>query len=79
MPGTRVITRSSPTEGINMAECVATINQLSKRSRHASKSTGVDKESTSARAQSPPTAEDIPPRQPESSDGSDINPAAANL
>ena len=79
MSGTRVITRSSPTEGLIMAECVATINQLSKRSRHASKSTGADKESTPAGAQSTPTAEDTPPRQPESSDGSDINPAAANL
>ena len=79
MPGTRVITRSSPTEGLNMSECVATIDQLSKRARHASKPSGADKESTSARAHSTPTTEDIPPRHPESSDGGDTNPAAANL
>ena len=79
MSATRVITRSSPTEGINIAECVEKIDQLSKRSRHASKTGGADKESTPAETQSTPTAEDTPPRQPESSDGSDINPAAANL
>ena len=79
MSATRVITRSSPTEGLNMAECVEKIDQLSKRSRHASKTAGADKESTPAETQSTPTAEDTPPRQPESSDGSDINPAAANL
>ena len=80
MSGTKVITRSSPTEGLNMADCVATIDQLSKkRPRQASKPTGTDKVSTPAGAQSTPTAEDAPPRQPGSSDGSEINPTAANI
>ena len=80
MTGTKVVTRSSPTEGLAMADCVATINQLSKkRSRNPSKPTGTDKVSTSAGAQSTPIAEDAPQRQPGSSDDGEINLIAANI
>ena len=79
MSATRVITRSSPTEAVNIAECVEKIDQLSKRSRHASKTGGAEKESTPAETESTPIAEDTPPRQPESSDDSDINPVAVRL
>ena len=80
MTGTKVVTRSSPTEGLAMADCVATIDQLSKkRSRNPSKPTGTDKVSTSAGAQSTPIAEDAPQRQPGSSDDGEINLIAANL
>ena len=79
MSATRVITRSSPTEAVNIAECVEKIDKLSKRSRHASKTGGAEKESTPAETESTPIAEDTPPRQPESSDDSDINPVAVRL
>ena len=79
MSATRVITRSSPTQLVNIAECVEKIDQLTKRSRHASKTGGAEKESTPAEAESTPTAEDTPPRQPESSDDSDINHVAVRL
>ena len=80
MSGTQVVTRSSPTEGLAMADCVATINQLSKkRSSKPSKPTGTDKVSTPAGAQSTPIAEDAPQRQPGSSDDGEINLTAANL
>merc|ERR1712082_471396 len=63
-----------------MADCVATIDQLSKkRSRNPSKPTGTDKVSTPAGAQSTPIAEDTPQRQPGSSDDGEINPTAVNL
>ena len=80
MSGTQVVTRSSPTEGLAMADCVATIDQLSKkRSRNPSKPTGTDKVSTPAGAQSIPIPEDVPQRQSGSSDDGEINPTAANL
>ena len=79
MSATRVITRSSPTQAVNIAECVEKIDQLTKRSRHASKTGGAEKESTPAETESTTTAEDTPPRQPESSDDSDINPVAVKL
>merc|ERR1712082_94458 len=63
-----------------MADCVATIDQLSKkRSRNPSKPTGTDKVSTPAGAQSTPIAEDTPQRPPGSCDDIEINPTAANL
>merc|ERR1711873_101883 len=79
MSATRVTTRSSPTQVVNIAECVEKIDKLSKRYRHASKTGGAEKESTPAETESTPIAEDTPPRQPESSDDSDINPVAVRL
>ena len=80
MSGTQVVTRSSPTEGLAMADCVATIDQLSKkRARKPLKPAGTDKVSTPAGAQSTPIPEDTPQKQPGSSGDGEINPTAANL
>ena len=79
MSATRVTTRSSPTQVVNIAECVEKIDRLTKRTRHASKTGGAEKESTPAEIESTPIVEDTPPRQPESSDDSDINPVAVRL
>ena len=80
MSGTQVVTSSSPTEGSAMADCVATIDQLTKeRPKKPSNPAGTDEESTPAGAQSTPKAEDTPQRQPGSSDDGEINLTAANL
>ena len=80
MSGTQVVTSSSPAEELAMADCVATIDQLSKkRPKKPSTPAAADKESTPAGAQSTPKAEDAPQRQPGSSDDGEINLTAANL
>ena len=68
MSTTRVTTRSSSTQAVNVAECAERINQLTKRIRHASKTGGAEKESTPAGSESTPTVEDTPSRLPGSSD-----------
>ena len=61
MSGTQVVTKSSPTEGLAMADCVATIDQLSKkRGRKPSKPAGAEKVPTPAGAQSTPIPEANP-------------------
>ena len=69
---TRVTTRSSATEEVNIADCAEKINQLAKRSRHASKTGGAQKEST-------PTVEDTPSRLPGSSRDDVVNPVALKV
>ena len=69
---TRVTTRSSATEEVNIAACAEKINQLRKRSRHASKTGDSPKEST-------PTVEETPSRSPGSSRDDDVNPVALKL
>ena len=56
MSATRVTTRSSPTQVVNIAECVEKIDRLTKRTRHASKTGGAEKESTPAETESTPIA-----------------------
>merc|ERR1711873_211452 len=79
MSATRVTTRSSPTQVVNIGEGVEKIDRLTKRTGHASKTGGAEKELTPAETESKPIAEDTPPRQPESSDDSDINPVSVKL
>ena len=82
MSGTQVVTRSSPTEGLAMADCVATIDQLSKkRARKPSKPAGAEKVSTPAGAQSTPIPEDNPGSSAFQFGeiNGEINPTAANL
>ena len=82
MSGTQVVTRSSPTEELPMAECVATIDQLSKkRGRKPSKPAGAEKVPTPAGAQSTP----IPEANPGANAfqfgeiNGEINPTAADV
>ena len=79
MSATRVTTRSLSTQVVNIAECAEKIDRLTKRTRHASKTGGAEKESTPAEIESTPIVEDTPPRQPESSDDNEINPIAVKL
>ncbi len=79
MSTTRVTTRSSSTQAVNVAECAERINQLTKRVRHASKTGGAEKESTPTESESTPTVEDTPSRLPGSSEDDIINPVAVKL
>ena len=79
MSTTRVTTRSSSTQAVNIAECAEKIDQLTKRTRHASKTGGAEKESTPTENESTPIVEDTPSRQPGSSDDDVINPIAVKL
>ena len=79
MSATRVTTRSSSTEPVSVAECAERINQLTKRTRHASKTGGAEKESTPTESESTPTVEDTPSRLPGSSEDDVINPVAVKL
>ena len=79
MSTTRVTTRSSSTQAVNIAECAEKINQLTKRIRHVSKTGGAEKESTPTENESTPIVEDTPSRQPGSSDDDVINPIAVKL
>ena len=72
MSPTRVTTRGSATEEVNVAACVDKIDQLMKRNRHASRTGDSPKDST-------PTEEEIPSRTPGSSHDDDINPDALKL
>ena len=54
MSTTRVTTRSSSTQPVNVAECAERINQLTKRVRHASKTGGAEKISTPTESESTP-------------------------
>ena len=76
---TRVRTRSSSTQPVSVAECTEIINQLAKRTRHASKTGGAEKESTPTESESTPTVEDTPSRLPGSSEDDIINPVAVKL
>ena len=79
MSATRVTTRSSSTQVVNIAECAEKIDQLTKRTRHASKTGGAEKESTPTENESTPIVEDTPSKQPGSSDDDVINPIAVKL
>ena len=79
MSTTRVTTRSSSTRAVNVAECAERINQLTKRTRHASKTGGAEKESTPTESESTPAVEDTPSRLPESSEDDVINPVTVKL
>ena len=72
MSTTRVTTRNSATEEVNVAACVDKIDQLMKRNRHASRTEDSPKDST-------PSEEEIPSRTPGSSHDDDINPDALKL
>ena len=76
---TRVRTRSSSTQPVNVAEYTEMINQLTKRTRHASKTGGAEKESTPTENESTPIVEDTPSRLPGSSEDDVINPVAVKL
>lgn len=79
MSTTRVTTRSSSTQVVNIAECAEKIDQLTKRTRHASKTGGAEKESTPTENELTPTVEDTPSKLPGSSDDDVINPVAVKL
>ena len=79
MSATRVTTRSLATQVVNIAECAEKIDRLTKRTRHASKTGGAERESAPAEVELTPIVEDTPPRQPESRDDDEINPIAVKL
>ena len=80
MSTTKVTTRSSSTQEVDIAECTERINQLTKRiSRRTSKTGGTDKGSTPTEKESTPTVEDTPSRLPGSSGDDVINQGAVKL
>ena len=79
MSATRVTTRSSSTEPASIAECAETIDQLTKRNRHASKSGGAEKDSTPTESGSTPVVEDTPSSLPGSREEDVVNPVAVKL
>ena len=79
MSATRVTTRSSSTQVVNIAECAEKIDQLTKRTRHASKTGGAEKDSTPTENESTPIVEGTSSSLPGSSKDDVINPVAAKL
>ena len=72
MSPTRVTTRGSATEEVDVAACVDKIDSLMKRNRHASRTGDSPKDST-------PSEEEIPSRTPGSSHDDGTNPDALKL
>ena len=79
MSTTRVATRSSSTQPVNVAECTEMINQLTKRVRHTSKTGGAEKDSTPTGNESTPIVEGTSSSLPGSSEDDVINPVAVKL
>ena len=79
MSTTRVTTRSSSTQPVNVAECTEMINQLTKRVRHTSKTGGAEKDSTPTGNESTPIVEGTSSSLPGSSEDDVINPVAVKL
>ena len=79
MSATRVRTRSSSTQPVNVAECTEIINQLAKRTRHASKTGGAGKDSTPTGNESTPIVEGTSSNLPGSREDDVVNPVAVKL
>ena len=79
MSTTRVTTRSSSTQPVNVAECAERINQLTKRVRHASKTGGAEKDSTPTENESTPIVEGTSSSLPGSREEDVVNPVAVKL
>ena len=76
---TRVRTRSSSTQPVSVAECTETIDQLAKRTRHASKTGRAEKDSTPTGNVSTPTVEGTSSNLPRSREDDAVNPVAVKL
>ena len=76
---TRVRTRSSSTQPVSVEECTKTIDQLAKRTRHASATGRAEKDSTPTGNVSTPTVEGTSSNLPRSRGDDAVNPVAVEL